>query len=143
MLYLLGLGNVWIETDFVLAKHPKAKFNYLIIFRNIFSCWNQTRDTCDIMKKNVTKPVFQFGCRWSYMCLFEFGLLGKDGNGELCLGVTVFIVQHHMSNFTVTCKASKRNLARQNKIALGPRVQTETSLKIEDLWSNKITCKLS
>ena len=58
MLYLLGLGNVWIETDFVLAKHPKAKFNYLIIFRNIFSCWNQTRDTCDIMKTKCNEASF-------------------------------------------------------------------------------------
>ena len=30
-------------------------------------------------------------------------------------------------------RASKRNFARQNKIALGPRGQTETSLKIKDL----------
>jgi hypothetical protein len=30
-------------------------------------------------------------------------------------------------------RASKRNFARQNKIALGPRGQAETFLKIEDL----------
>ena len=39
-------------------------------------------------------------------------------------------------------RASKRNLARQNKTALGPRGQTETSLKIENLRYNKTTGKL-
>jgi hypothetical protein len=39
--------------------------------------------------------------------------------------------------------ASKRNFVRQNKTALGPWEQAETSLKIEDLSSNKTTGKLS
>jgi phospholipid N-methyltransferase len=39
--------------------------------------------------------------------------------------------------------ASKRNYAKRNKTALGPRGQAETSLKIEDLRSNKTTGKLS
>ena len=39
--------------------------------------------------------------------------------------------------------ASKRSFARRNKNAFGPRGQTETSLKIEDLRSNKTTGKLS
>jgi hypothetical protein len=37
--------------------------------------------------------------------------------------------------------ASKRNCARRNKTALGPRGQAETSLKIEDLRYNKTTDK--
>jgi hypothetical protein len=37
-------------------------------------------------------------------------------------------------------RASKRNFARWNKTALGPRGQAETSLKIEDLRANKTTC---
>ena len=40
-------------------------------------------------------------------------------------------------------RASKKSFARRNKNALGPRGQTETSLKIEDLRSNKTTGKLS
>jgi hypothetical protein len=38
-------------------------------------------------------------------------------------------------------RASKRNFVKWNKTALGPRRQTETSLKIEDLRSNKTTGK--
>jgi len=40
-------------------------------------------------------------------------------------------------------RAFKRNFARQNNTALGPLGQAETSLKIEDLRSNKTTGKLS
>jgi hypothetical protein len=40
-------------------------------------------------------------------------------------------------------RASKRNFARRNKTASGPRGQTETSFKIEDLRPNKTTGKLS
>jgi len=40
-------------------------------------------------------------------------------------------------------RASKRNFARRNKTALGSQGQTETSLKVEDLRSNKTTGKLS
>jgi hypothetical protein len=36
-------------------------------------------------------------------------------------------------------RASKRNFASGNKTALGPQRQAETSLKIEDLRSNKTT----
>jgi hypothetical protein len=43
----------------------------------------------------------------------------------------------------LACRASKRNFARRNKTALGPQGQTETSLKIGDLRSNKTTGKLS
>jgi hypothetical protein len=37
----------------------------------------------------------------------------------------------------------QENFCRWNKTALGPRVYTVTSLKIEDLRSNKTTGKLS
>jgi hypothetical protein len=40
-------------------------------------------------------------------------------------------------------RASKRNFARRNKTASGPRGQTETSFKIEDLRPNKTTGKFS
>ena len=40
-------------------------------------------------------------------------------------------------------RASNINFARRKKTASGPRGQTETSLKIEDLTSNKTTGKLS
>jgi len=43
--------------------------------------------------------------------------------------------EHHIVNRV--SRASKRNFARRNKTALGPRGQAETSLKIEDLKSNK------
>ena len=42
----------------------------------------------------------------------------------------------------VICRASKRNFAMRNKTALGSRGQAVTSLKIEDLRSNKTTGKL-
>jgi hypothetical protein len=42
-----------------------------------------------------------------------------------------------------THRASKRNFASRNKTVLGPRRQTETSLKIEDMRSNKTTGKHS
>ena len=38
-------------------------------------------------------------------------------------------------------RASKSNFAKRNKTALVPRGQTEISLKIEDLRSNKTTDK--
>ena len=44
---------------------------------------------------------------------------------------------------SLIARASKRHFSRWNKAALGPRGQTETSLKIEDLRSNKTTDKLS
>ena len=37
----------------------------------------------------------------------------------------------------------QEKFCRRNKTALGPRVYTVTSLKIEDLRSNKTTAKLS
>ena len=40
-------------------------------------------------------------------------------------------------------RASKRNFAKRNKTALWPLGQTETSIKVEDLRSNKTTGKLS
>jgi hypothetical protein len=40
-------------------------------------------------------------------------------------------------------RVSKRNFARWNKTSLAPQEQAETSLKIEDLRSNKTTGKLS
>jgi hypothetical protein len=40
-------------------------------------------------------------------------------------------------------RASNRNFARRNKTASGPRGQTETSFKIENLRPNKTTGKLS
>ena len=40
-----------------------------------------------------------------------------------------------------THRASKRNFASRNKTVLGTRRQTETSLKIEDMRSNKTTGK--
>jgi hypothetical protein len=40
-------------------------------------------------------------------------------------------------------RAFKRNFERRNKTAMGPGVQSATSLKIEDLRANKITGKLS
>ena len=40
-------------------------------------------------------------------------------------------------------RAFKRNFARRNKTASGPRGKTETSFKIEDLRPNKTTDKLS
>jgi hypothetical protein len=40
-------------------------------------------------------------------------------------------------------RVSKRNFARWNKTSLAPRGQAETSLKIEDLRSNKTIGKLS
>ena len=45
--------------------------------------------------------------------------------------------------YTTILMASMRNLARRNKAALGSRGQAETSLKIEDLRSNKTTGKLA
>ena len=39
-------------------------------------------------------------------------------------------------------RAFKRNFGRRDEIALVPRGQTETSLKIEDLRFNKTTGKL-
>ena len=42
----------------------------------------------------------------------------------------------------VICRASKRNFAMRNKTALQSRGQAATSLKIEDLRSNKTTGKL-
>jgi hypothetical protein len=39
-------------------------------------------------------------------------------------------------------RASNRNFARRKKTASGPQGQTETSLKIEDLTSNKTTGNL-
>ena len=47
------------------------------------------------------------------------------------------------SKLVYITRASKRNLARWNKTALGPPLQVEISLKIEDLRSNKTTGKLS
>jgi hypothetical protein len=41
-----------------------------------------------------------------------------------------------LSNF-ISARASKRNFARRNKTVLGPGERTYTSLKIEDLRSNK------
>ena len=46
------------------------------------------------------------------------------------------------SDAILSVRASKRNFAWRNKTALGPRGQTETSLKIEDLRSNKTTGSL-
>jgi hypothetical protein len=37
-------------------------------------------------------------------------------------------------------RASKKNFARRNKTAFGPGGQAETSLKIEDMSTNKTTC---
>ena len=64
----------------------------------------------------------------------------------------VVVQQHCVINLSVICgrsvvfsggilsvRASKRNFAWRNKTALGPRGQTETSLKIEYLRSNKTT----
>jgi hypothetical protein len=47
-----------------------------------------------------------------------------------------------LSNF-ISARASKRNFARQNKSVLDPVDRSDTSLKIEDLRSNKTTGKLS
>ena len=64
----------------------------------------------------------------------------------------VVVQQHCVINLSVICgrsvvfsggilsvRASKRNFAWRNKTALGPWGQTETSLKIEYLRSNKTT----
>jgi hypothetical protein len=53
------------------------------------------------------------------------------------------IEQYKPGNKPEAKSASKRNYARWNKTALGPRGQAETSIKIEDLRSNKTTGKLS
>jgi hypothetical protein len=47
-----------------------------------------------------------------------------------------------LSNY-ISARASKRNFARRNKTVLGPGNRVDTSLKIEDLRSNKTTGKLS
>jgi len=51
-------------------------------------------------------------------------------------------LQLPMQSVPIT-RASNRHFARRKKTASGPRGQTETSLKIEDLTSNKTTGKLS
>ena len=51
-------------------------------------------------------------------------------------------VVHNIKALSI-CRAFKRNFPKQNKTALGPQGQAETSLKIEDLRSNKTTGKLS
>jgi hypothetical protein len=43
----------------------------------------------------------------------------------------------------ISARASKRNVVRRNKTALGPGDRADTSLIIEDLSSNKTTGKLS
>jgi hypothetical protein len=53
------------------------------------------------------------------------------------------IEQYEPRNKPQANSASKRNDARWNKTALGPRGQAETSIKIEDLRSNETTGKLS
>jgi hypothetical protein len=47
-----------------------------------------------------------------------------------------------LCNF-ISARASKRNFARRNKTVLGPGDRADTSLKIEDLRSNKTTGRLS
>jgi len=44
-------------------------------------------------------------------------------------------LSYHCRGRDWTIKVSKRNFAKRNKTAFGPRGQTETSLKIEDLRS--------
>jgi vacuolar-type H+-ATPase subunit C/Vma6 len=51
-------------------------------------------------------------------------------------------VVHNIKALSI-CRASKRNFPKRNKTALGSQGQAETSLKIEDLRSNKTTGKLS
>ena len=54
--------------------------------------------------------------------------------------VTIISAARAALEFDAPIRASKRNFARGNKTAWGPRGQAETSLKIEDLRANKTTC---
>jgi len=52
-------------------------------------------------------------------------------------------LNHHCKTQLISIGPPREVLQRRNKTALGPRGQNETSLKIEDLRSNKTTGKLS
>jgi hypothetical protein len=63
--------------------------------------------------------------------------------GHIALAIDVLFRFFHFLRVLCMLRASKRNFSRRNKTASGPRGQTETSFKIEDLRPNKTTGKLS
>ena len=62
---------------------------------------------------------------------------------ELALNNNISLILWWSTNCVYRTSKRKRNFARRNKTDLGPRWQIETSLKIEDLRTNKTTGKLS